>query len=259
MKKTYFARAFVKVPGQSLLAEINKRTLLAGVAFGVMLSATVWMLYSFFFSRQTYWPALGILVLAALLILRYLRQVDLYWQGMTGERYVRDEIEPIIKDGYHILCSFPGEKFDIDCVVVGPAGVYAIEVKNPAKFASDDWVVFEGGLLRLKSKAAHKNIPLNGQDPIKQALAHANWLRSYLSEVRGRRFEAVRAAVLFPRFLVEEHVTPELLVMNPKRFAFDYLPKAPKVLEPGDITMIVAALRARMKTLYDIEMAETES
>lgn len=259
MKKTYFARAFVKVPGQSLISEINKRILLAGVSIGVMGSALAWMFYSLLFGKQGYLPALMIMLVALALIYRYTRQVDFYWQGMTGERYVRDEIEPIIKDGYHILCSFPGEKFDIDCVVVGPGGVYAIEVKNPAKFASDDWVVFEGGLLRLKSKAAHKTITLNGQDPIKQARAHANWLRNYLTEVRGRRFEGVKAVVLFPKFLVEDHVTPDLLVLNPKRFAFDYLPKAPKVLEPGDITMIVAALRARMKTLYDIEMAEAES
>lgn len=259
MKKTYFARAFVRVPGQTLIAEINKRTLKAGIAFGIMFSSVVWMFYSIFFSRQTYWYALGVAICAAALIYYYVRQADLYWQGMTGERYVRDEIEPIIKDGYHLLCSFPGEKFDIDCVVVGPTGVYAIEVKNPSKFASDDWVVFEGGMLRLKSKAAHKTVTLNGQDPIKQARAHANWLRNYLSDVVGRRCEAVKAAVLFPRFLVEEHVTPDLLVMNPKRFAFDYLAKAPKVLEPGDVTMIVAALRARMKTMYDAEMAELES
>ncbi|OGR75928.1 MAG: hypothetical protein A2X32_10040 [Elusimicrobia bacterium GWC2_64_44] len=181
-----------------------------------------------------------------------------YVQGLEGERLVHDELEPIIRDDYHIINAFPAGKFDIDFVVVGPTGVYAIEVKNPSKYSATDRIVLQNGVLCLKSDKTRHTIPFRRKDPIHQARRGGEWLARYLSDVLGKKVQGLKSVVLFPKFLVDDHISSDLWVLNPKRFVFEYLPKAPKVLAPHEIGNIVSALRARVKTISDAELAETE-
>jgi hypothetical protein len=66
----------------------------------------------------------------------------------------------------------------------------------------------------------------------------------------------IKSVVLFPRFLVDEHIEPDLWVLNPMRFTCGYIPKAPQTLSAADIGTILSALRARVKTVNDMELAD---
>lgn len=254
-KKTYFARAFLRRPGGSNQPNIGWASVGMGFFCGTMLMSIP---YWFFAGQSLYFKSLfWIFIIASFAgVITSFRFGMKYVQGLEGEKLVHDELEPIIRDGYHIINAFPGDKFDIDFVVVGPAGVYAIEVKNPSKFAAEDWIVYESGALYIKSKKAGRSIPLRAKDPIKQARRGGEWLTRYLSDVLGRRVQCVRSVVLFPRFLVEDHIEPDLMVLNPKRFVYEHLPKAPQSLASHEIGNIVTALRARIKTVDDAETAD---
>jgi len=253
--KTYSARAFLRRPGGSNQPKIGWSAVGMGFFAGTMLMSIP---YAFFAGHSLYFKSLFWIFLTGSFagIIISSRFGMKYLQGLEGEKLVHDELEPIIRDGYHIINAFPGDKFDIDFVVVGPSGVYAIEVKNPSKFAAEDWIVYEAGSLYIKSKKAGRSIPLRAKDPIKQARRGGEWLTRYLSDVLGRRVQCVRSVVLFPRFLVEDHIEPDLMVLNPKRFVYEHLPKAQQTLAPHEIGNIVTALRARIKTVDDAEMAD---
>lgn len=253
--KTYFAKAFLRRPGQTSQIGIGMGTFGTGLFSGIFLMAFPYLVFggSSLFFKALFWIFLIGSFAGIIASYKYARR---YIQGIEGEKLVHDELEPIIREGYHIINAFPGDGFDIDFIVIGPTGVYAIEVKNPSKFAADDWIVLENGTLKIKSAKAKATIPLRHKDPIKQARHNADWLKRYIAEIMGRHPTFVKATILFPRFLVKDYSENDLLIFNPKRFITEHLSKAPQTLSPGDITNILTALRARIKTLDDFETSE---
>jgi len=138
-KKSYFARAFLHTAGQSAQWEINKGFVFLGLSFGIIFMLLMCLLFNIL-----HIPSLNISFFVILLLLAFLgitlaeKHIDLYWQGKEGEKFVRDELEPLIKLDYHIFNDVPGEGFNIDFLVVGPTGVYVVEVKNPKKLKKED-------------------------------------------------------------------------------------------------------------------------
>jgi hypothetical protein len=66
-------------------------------------------------------------------VMKLLRELWDYSLGFTGERVVGEELNQLMLDGYRVFHDVPFEGFDIDHVVVGPPGVYAIETKARRK------------------------------------------------------------------------------------------------------------------------------
>lgn len=50
-----------------------------------------------------------------------------------AEMAVAQELNHLMLDGYHVYHDFPAERFNIDHIVVGPAGAFAIETKARTK------------------------------------------------------------------------------------------------------------------------------
>lgn len=235
-KKRYFAKAFLHTAGQSLQAELNKRFLYMGVVIGFMLMAALWIFVGLFLFRHVslYPILLALFCLGCLYPLE--RGVDTYWQGMTGEKLVRDEIEPLIRHGYHIFNDVLGDKFNIDFLVIGPSGIYVIEVKNPTKGKGEDRIKYENGQIYLNNHIFEK------KNPVKQAEMSANWLSEKFRQVEGHKLSTIKPVVLFPNFLVDEYAE-SVWVMNPKRFVSHYVANAAKVLSQEEIDKIVGMLR----------------
>lgn len=58
------------------------------------------------------------------------RNVAEYGAGHKGEVLLQERLEHVLTDQYLTIFNFPIGSKDIDCVVVGPAGVFAIETKH---------------------------------------------------------------------------------------------------------------------------------
>lgn len=50
-----------------------------------------------------------------------------------AETAVGQELNQLMLKGYHVYHDFPAEKFNIDHIVVGPAGIFAIETEARTK------------------------------------------------------------------------------------------------------------------------------
>ena len=124
--------------------------------------------------------------------------------GYDCELAVGQELNNRMKDGFQVFHDFPAEGFNIDHILVGATGVFAVETKGRAKSRvaeKENWkVVFDGKKLTFPNWTETK--------PIEQAKTQAHWLSLWLSKVTGASCKVnpvlVIAGGLFLRFIIVE-------------------------------------------------------
>ena len=119
-------------------------------------------------------PALAIYLFLFLLFGITIKELKSFTKGAEGEQIVRRILKGL-PYGYYCLSDFAnGQKGNIDLVVVGPTGIWTIEVKN-----------FKGGEITFANGKLHrKGYPLE-KDPLKQAYAEAKHLSDYIHKSLG--------------------------------------------------------------------------
>jgi len=132
--------------------------------------------------------------------------------GLDAEIAVGQELNHLMLHGCRVYHDFPAEEFNIDHVVVGPGGVYAIETKGRSKPNKDRGnvdakVFYDGESLRFPDW--HETEPLN------QAKRQAVWLHKWLSSAVGAEVK-VTPVLALPGWFVERTKTGNVLVMNGK-------------------------------------------
>lgn len=127
---------------------------------------------------------------------------------MEGERAVGQLLEELRSAGYKVFHDVPACNGNIDHVLVGPAGVFAIETKTRSKRAGEE-VRFDG-----------EKITVNGlsldRDPILQARGLADHLRQELQRRTADSRLKVRPVVLFPGWYVKQQGRADVWVLNEK-------------------------------------------
>ena len=154
--------------------------------FFAMLAAWEWFRY-FNPTRVSPWfftvVAVGMVALAAWRVQRLRPRLRALRQGIEGEKAVGQFLERLREQGYQVFHDLVGEGFNVDHVLIGPAGVFTIETKTWSKpQRGDARIVYDGNTLTVAGRVPDR-------DPLAQAKAQASWLRSLLSESTGRRME----------------------------------------------------------------------
>jgi hypothetical protein len=210
----------LRLPGQSL--EEERRSLLEdkfenwalAAAFLLALACLEWFRY--------FWPlppqpwlmtacALAMLGLAARRFRQILPTLKQLRQGIEGEKAVGQFLERLRSDGYQVFHDVVAEGFNIDHVLIGPAGVFTVETKTWSKPARGDArICYDGNTLTVAGRTPDR-------DPLVQARSQARWLKNLLTESTGRQF-AVRPVLVFPGWYVEAGPDSrrEIWVMEPK-------------------------------------------
>ena len=134
-----------------------------------------------------------------------------------------------------------GSGFNLDHVLIGPAGVFTVETKTHRKASGDARVVFDGETIRIDRLQPDR-------DPLIQAKAQASWLRELLSESTGRKFE-VRSVIVYPGWFVENTGPTERLiwVLNPKALP-TFLDHEPLMLSHEDVKLACFHLSRFIRT-----------
>jgi hypothetical protein len=121
-------------------------------------------------------------------LLPKLRQLRL---AIEGERVVGQFLERLRERGYVVFHDVVAPGFNIDHVLVGPAGIFSIETKTWSKASgSNAKIVYDGQRLLCGPHEPDR-------DPITQCKAQANWLKSVITESTGRKAD-VFPVLLFP-------------------------------------------------------------
>lgn len=241
----------LRQPGQSLQeeraaiwADKLEPWLILGLFFA-MLAAWEWFRY-FNPTRVSPWfftvLAVGVVAFAAWRVQRLRPRLRALRQGIEGEKAVGQFLERLREQGYQVFHDLVGEGFNVDHVLIGPAGVFTIETKTWSKpQRGDARIVYDGNTLTLAGRVPDR-------DPLAQAKAQASWLRSLLSESTGRRIE-VQPVVVFPGWFVEAAPGAQrsVWVMEPKGLPA-FLKNAPQSLVAEDVKLAAYHLARHVRS-----------
>ena len=175
--------------------------------------------------------ALGAIAYAAIRFWRSVPALRNLRQALEGERAVGQFLERLRESGYHVFHDVVGTGFNVDHVLIGPAGVFTVETKTWSKpVRGSARVVFDGESLTVAGSSPDR-------DPVVQGKAQAGWVRSMLSESTGREF-SVRPVIVFPGWYVEnvKGSFKNVWVLEPKALP-TFLNNEQRRMTPEDIKL----------------------
>lgn len=227
-------------PGQSLDEQLDELVIdkitqpLVIALFLVVLAGSEWWRYYFPGKPSPILYTFGAVVGVGYAVFQIWRVWPRLWdlkQGRDGEKAVGQFLERMRETGYQVFHDVVGVGFNVDHVLIGPAGAFTIETKTFSKRRSADAkVTFDGERIVVDGHEPDR-------DPIVQAKAQARWLRELLVQSTGRKF-AVRPVILFPGWWVEQSKgsSREVWVLEPKALP-GFLAHEPEVLSPEDVKL----------------------
>jgi hypothetical protein len=143
---------------------------------------------------------------------RRLKQRGVLRLGYDGKVAVAQEITHLMVDGYHVYHDFPAENFNIDHIIVGRCGIFAVDTKTLSKRVSqkgnvDAKLIYNGKMIRFPN--------YTDTEFLKQAERQAHWLQNWLSETVGESVR-VHPILTFPGWSIEKISRGGIPVLNPK-------------------------------------------
>jgi hypothetical protein len=163
--------------------------------------------------------------------------------GRDGEKAVGQYLELLRESGYRVLNDIVSESFNVDHVLIGPAGVFTIETKTISKPAVGEAVIhYDCDVLKIGGYTPERN-------PIIQSKAQSSWVRGLIEEGTGRRY-GVQPIVVYPGWFVKrspENAQCDVLVLNPKILPA-FLGNAKDKLTSEDIRLIHFHLSRYVRT-----------
>ena len=136
--------------------------------------------------------------------------------GLDCELAVGQELNQLMIEGCRVYHDFPAEKFNIDHVVVGPEGVFAVETKGRSKSnkkggVDEAKVTYDGEKLNFPSWSE--------KEPLDQAKRQATWLSQWLSSAVGESV-SVKPVLALPGWYIDRKKPSDLLIFNGKNPEF---------------------------------------
>ncbi len=183
--------------------------------------------------------------------LRHFKLRRNYLLGYLGERAVAEELEPLTREGYHVFHDLPVEKvegsFNLDHVVVGPTGLFAVETKTRRKGRAregfDDHKVFYDGRQLIWPWAEDTY-------GLKQAQNEAEWLTKWVKQMTGIPV-AAKPILALPGWWVETRALGPVSVQNAKNLPSNIRGKKVRVLDDAQIDLIARQLDVRCRDVKD--------
>lgn len=129
--------------------------------------------------------------------------------GLDCELAIGQELNHLMLEGCRVYHDFPAENFNIDHVVVGPGGVYAVETKGRGKpdkkiDGKEATVIYNGQTLKFPGWTE--------TEPIDQTRRQADWLAKWLTSAVGENI-SVRPVLSFPGWFVKREIKDDLLFL----------------------------------------------
>lgn len=168
---------------------------------------------------------------------RVLRSMRL---GSRGEKVVGQMLEELRTKGYSVFHDIPGDGFNVDHVLIGSGGVFAIETKTLRKPAKGNPEISCDG-----NQIIVPGVRLD-RDPLVQAKASADHIRDIIQRATSSRVQ-VRPVVVFWGWWVKR--TPpavEAWVLSAKALPA-FIANEPQRLTPDDVRRVSEALAMHVR------------
>ena len=232
----------LRLPGESVDEEIHKAIDDSLIPYLIAI-VIAWVMFGLEISRLLLQssPSPGFYLVGALVttivcawrIARTRRRIQRLRLARSGERAVGQHLERLRESGIHVFHDVPGDGFNIDHVLVGEQGIFAVETKTLSKpTRGEAKIIYSDGALLANGHKIERN-------PIVQSRAAAKWLARMLQESTGRTLQA-HPVVLFPGWWVEPLPTEEkrnLWVLEPKALPA-FIENSPPELSREDVKLL---------------------
>jgi len=253
-----FIRDFLRSPGQTLLFQLDavNEDLMVYLISTLTVPLSIYALHismSYFGgvpeSRLRIGVAacvgIGFFVFSIYKAIKLLGERRMIRLGYEGELTVGQELEKLRHDGFYVYHDFPADEFNIDHVVVGPKGVFAVETKVRSKPTTknrveDATVKYDGRMLYFPKSDDFKTID--------QAKQQASWLSNWLEKAIGGPI-AARAIVALPGWFVKRTSSEGIPVANPGQFSSLFEHIKPRPLSESMITRINHQLEQKCRDI----------
>ncbi len=213
-------RAMPRLPGSQLGRELGSVQLNIGMsllttAMGVYLPGVAYLLFKIN-GEQTLLVSLVltgcvILVYGLVVLVKSFKRIKILRLGYECELAVGQELNLLMHQGFHVFHDIPADGFNIDHIVVGKNGVFAVETKGRSKrlgTASDNKAEhrldYENGVLKFPGWQETK--------PIEQAIRQAKWASDWLSKATGTTV-LVKPVVVLPGWFINIKSKPRVPVL----------------------------------------------
>ncbi len=248
-KRSPFTDNFLRSPGQSLLEQLN--VINGEISLNFLYVVTIPILFYATHISQSYFGGTdetqsrilatlitGILF-SAFFIFKLVKMLNLkkiIQLGYEGEVETGQRLNEMMLEGIHVYHDFPANGFNIDHIVVGVHGVFAVETKARSKPTTNDRtadarVTYDGKSLNFPSWTDTKTID--------QARRQAAWLSKWCSSAVGEKV-SVQPIVSLPGWFVKRTTpTDGMFVINPKAFQSIIKPRTGHTLDESMIKRIV--------------------
>ena len=185
-------------------------------------------------------------------LVRRFKRIRILRLGYECELAVGQELDLLMLSGYRVFHDIPAEKFNIDHVVVGPSGVYAVETKGRSKITSEDdggtkqyKVVYSDGVLHFPNGNDTKSVP--------QAIRQAKWVSQWLTEGTGDTVTA-NPVIVLPGWYVDAKSQPKVPVLASGFIQGYFKRKREQTLDTKGIQRIVHRIDQRVRDLEPGEL-----
>lgn len=203
---------------------------------------------------STSWVAIVIYAVAAAAVVGYatskmirvLLEIRRLRLGLEAEIVAAEELNLLMRSGYSVFHDVPGDgPFNIDHVVAGPAGVFAVETKG--RMQQKEPTKSDGHVVR--SNGSQLDFPdWRDTKPIEQASRNAHWLGRWLSSATGETVR-VEPVVLLPGWYVKRSDWNGVPVLNPKEMMGFLASRRGPPLNPAQQQRIAHQLDGRCRTV----------
>jgi hypothetical protein len=169
-------------------------------------------------------------------------------QGYEGKIAVGRELDQLVLEGNHVYHDFPAEDSNIDHIVVGRSGIFAVETGTRSKPAAtkrtdDATVEYNGKILMFPNGDDYKTIA--------QAERQASWISEWISRAIGEQV-AARAIVALPGWFVKRTSAEGISVVNPEQLPSLFKHIKPRLLTDEMITDIVHQLDRKCREVKPV-------
>lgn len=190
-------------------------------------------------------------IISGALLFRYIGRRKNWQLGYLGERAVAEYLDTLAANSYQLFHDVPAEgakqKFNLDHVAVGPAGVAVIETKTRRKGRAvsgraDHIVAFDGEKLIW---------PWGEEtDSIRQTIDHADWFRKWIESRTGLEVTVIPVLTI-PGWFVQETRSERIRVVNSKSLPETISGNYQRVLTTEQIDLICKQLDALCRDVED--------